>query len=368
MAVTQTIKIATLAACLALPTVAVANENPRKLLPPNDEFPVAVTVAPKAQSQAGSQTWQLLAVGDILLAGSATPVLREVGYTTPFAPYLDVIQNADVAYGNFEAPAGSRGAPLTGKTFTFQMPPAAVAAVKFVGFDVLHLANNHILDFGPEALAETIDLVMADGLLPCGAGANIKAARQPALYTAANGVRFGFLCYSLTFPEEFWANKDKPGTAFGHEAWVRADVTAAKAKADVVLAGFHWGAERMFEPKRYQRDLAAAAIAAGASAVIGHHPHVLQPIDVAAGAPVAYSLGNFVFGSYSAAVSDSALLRLSGQGSRVTEVAVLPIDVHNPRVDFHPRDLPAEQAKAVAEFLLGPMATQNGRWWTRAVP
>lgn len=341
-----------------------AESKPRKLLPPHRDSPTIVTTA-YSKSMQQHLSWQLVAVGDILLAGSATPVLHEVGYTTPFAPYIDIIQNADVAYGNLEAPVGIKGAPILGKTFTFQMPPAALEALSFVGFDVLHLANNHILDFGPEALAETTERIAKAGLKTCGAGQNIQAARQPAFLTTANGVNFAFVCYSLTFPEEFWADHNKPGTAFGHEAWVRADIAAAKAKADVVIAGFHWGAERMFEPKRYQRELAAAAIAAGASAVIGHHPHVLQPIEINNATAVAYSLGNFIFGSYSSAVSDSALLRLRGIGAHITEVAVLPIDVHNPRVDFHPRDLTVDKAKTVAEFLLGTTARQDGRWWIR---
>lgn len=309
--------------------------------------------------------WQLVAVGDILLGGSAEPELKG-DYGSPFSNYVDILQGADVTYGNFEGPVGVKGAPVPGKTFTFQMQPAVLPVLRDVGFDVLHLANNHILDFGPESLAETIDLIDGHGFARCGAGENVKAARQPATVTTDGGVRFAFLCYSNTFPEEFWAGATSPGTAFGHEAWVRADVAKAKADgANVIIAAFHWGAELMTAPKDYQRHLAQAAIAAGATAVLGHHPHVLQPLDLIDGRPVAYSLGNFVFGSYSKNVKTSALLRLSGSGDRVTEIAVLPIDVYNPVVNFHPKDLPSNAARDVARFLLGRDAKQDGRWWVQ---
>lgn len=300
----------------------------------------------------------------MLLGGSAAPELARFGYQAPFAPFVTDFAAADVVYVNLEGPVGTRGAPVAGKTYTFLMPPAVIPTLAAAGIDVLHLANNHILDYGIEALEDTLTLAATAGLATCGAGSTLAAARAPAIVTAASGVRFAFVCYSNTFPEEFYATPNRPGTAFGHAAWVRADVTAAKARADVVVAAFHWGAELMTTPKDYQRDLAAAARAAGATVVLGHHPHVLQPLELHDHGVVAYSLGNFVFGSYSSKVRTSALVRIRGRGAAVTEVSVLPLNVFNPQVVFRPRVLAADAARSVATALLqGPVVPTGGGWW-----
>lgn len=327
------------------------------------EPPVVVGAQP---ANAEKRDIVLQAVGDINLAGSASRLLPFVGYDYAFWGTRSLLQQGDVNIANLESPIGTGGASAD-KRFTFLMPPSVYPFLKGEGFNVFHLANNHILDFGPAMLQETIDVLRRGGSHFAGAGENLAAARRPAVFSV-KGVRFGYLAYSLTFPEEFYATADRPGTAFGHEAHVRQDVAALRPQVDLVIVAFHWGAEGMKTPKPYQRQLGQAAIEAGADVVLGHHPHVVQPVEFFRGKPIFYSLGNYAFGSYSNRVEWGALARLRYSVSsqdpspRLTSIEVLPLDVNNFRVDFCP--MPANAAAAERAFLEFSQGSQalGSRW------
>jgi len=186
------------------------------------------------------------------------------------------------------------------------------------------------------------------GIHGVGAGRNMAEARTP-VYMVKGGVTVAFLAYSLTFPEEFWAGPDKPGTAFGQEQDVRADVAAARQKADIVVVSFHWGQEGKTELRDYQVQLAHAAIDAGANAVLGHHPHILQAVERYQDGVILYSLGNFAFGSYSNTATRSAMALLTFRNRQWSELRLLPINVRNAEVVFQPRPLSGRDAAEVVE-------------------
>ena len=287
----------------------------------------------------------IIAVGDIMLGGTATPELARFGYDYPFARVADVLRRGSVVFGNLEGPLTKRGT-AAGKQYVFRSPPQLVApALARAGFNVLSLANNHSMDYGLDGLRDTMQALTQAGVHYAGAGENLAAARQPAIIEA-DGTRVAVLAYSLTFPEEFWAAADRPGTAFGHEHQVRADVAAAKQRVDIVLVSFHWGREGTVEPRDYQRTLGRAAIDAGAAAVIGHHPHLLQGIERYRDGVILYSLGNFVFGSYSPDAARSAIAEFQFRNGRAREVKLYPINVLNSEVVFQPY------------LLIGPAADQ----------
>lgn len=293
---------------------------------------------------------QIVAVGDIMLGGTATPELARFGYDYPFARVRSLLGRADVVFGNLEGPLTNRGTAAV-KQYVFRSPPKSVApALARAGFSVVSLANNHSMDYGADGLRDTISALNHAGIRHAGAGNNLAAARQPAIVTVG-GVRVAVLAYSLTFPEEFWADNTHPGTAFGHEYQVRADVAAAKKRADIVLVSFHWGREGTVEPRDYQRKLGHAAIEAGAAVVVGHHPHLLQGVERYRGGVILYSLGNFVFGSYSPAAARSAIARITVRGGRVREVELYPIDVLNTEVVFQPYPLTGQAADEVVAEL-----------------
>jgi poly-gamma-glutamate synthesis protein (capsule biosynthesis protein) len=130
---------------------------------------------------------------------------------------------------------------------------------------------------------------------------------------------------------------------------VRADIEKARPSADLVVVSFHWGAELMTTAKHYQVELGRKAIDWGADLVLGHHPHVLQELEVYKGHLIAYSLGNFVFGSESNRTNSSMILLLTFQGKGLARVEAVPLDVNNYRVRYRPRVLSDQAARDVLE-------------------
>jgi poly-gamma-glutamate capsule biosynthesis protein CapA/YwtB (metallophosphatase superfamily) len=306
------------------------------------------TVTP---SQAESKRLVIAAVGDIMLDGSAREIMREQGYDYAFDKMRPWLQKADIAFGNLEGPLTDRGEPAPDKKYLFRSPPAKVAdALKAAGFDIVSLANNHSLDYGSEGLADTIAALDKVGVHHVGAGENLAVARQAAILQR-NGLKVAFLAYSLTFPEEFWATAKRAGTVFGYREIVEGDIRAAKQKADIVVASFHWGQESKTELRPYQVALGHAAIDAGASLVIGHHPHILQSVERYKDGVILYSMGNFAFGSYSPNAKVSALAEIEFDGNKLTQVRLQPINVFNIQVLFQPQPLVGQAAADVVDHL-----------------
>lgn len=293
----------------------------------------------------------IAAVGDIMLGGTAGPELERFGYDYPFEQVRGVLTQADIAFGNLEGPLTNGGKPATQKQYVFRSPPDKVApALARAGLRVVSLANNHSMDYGREGLIDTMRALDQAGIRYVGAGETLAAARRPAIVELP-GARVAFLAYSLTFPEEFWATAESAGSAFGHEHQVRADIAAARKQADVVIVSFHWGREGTTVLRDYQTQLGRAAIDAGASAVLGHHPHILQAVERYRQGVILYSLGNFVFGSFSADATRSAIALLTFREGRVQRVRLVPINVKNAEVVFQPRLLTGTDADEVVTTL-----------------
>ncbi|HEU0189294.1 MAG TPA: CapA family protein [Gallionella sp.] len=320
------------------------------------------TSEPVSSSSAAESTDLVVcAVGDIMLDGTARPVMAEQGYDYPFVKMLPYFNGAQIIFGNVEGPLTDRGTPEDGKTFVFRSPPDKVgAALRAAGFNVVSLANNHTLDYGADGLIQTIETLDAAGILHAGAGADLMAARQPALIQV-NGLKVAILAYSMTLPESFFAGPNKAGTAFGHESQVSADVMAARKQADIVLVSFHWGQEGKTALRDYQTHIGHSAIDAGAHVVIGHHPHILQGIEQYKDGVILYSLGNFTFGSYSMNSARSAVAQLRFHNARLQSVRLFPINVNNFEIHFQPQPLTGAAADAVIDELSMLSASLNTR-------
>ncbi|MCK9418274.1 MAG: CapA family protein [Nitrospirae bacterium] len=292
----------------------------------------------------------IAAVGDLMLGGRAEPMLNDFGPDYPFAEVMPFLSNADVAVGNLESAISTRGIAVENKKFTLRAGPIAAQALKKAGIRVVTLANNHSMDFGPLALRDTLTVLDENDILHTGAGMDLDDARSPA-FLKVKGRTIAFLSYSLTFPLEFFASAGRPGTAPGYDDFVRADIEKARSSADLVVVSFHWGAELMTAAKDYQVELGRKAIDWGADLVLGHHPHVLQELEVYQGRIIAYSLGNFVFGSESNNTNASILLLLTFQGKSLSRVEAVPLDVNNYRVKYRPRILRGKPAREVLESI-----------------
>jgi poly-gamma-glutamate capsule biosynthesis protein CapA/YwtB (metallophosphatase superfamily) len=198
--------------------------------------------------------------------------------------------------------------------------PSVAGALKEAGFHVVSFASNHCMDWGREAFFDTIDALEGEGLSVVGVGGDIEEARKPAIIDC-NGTQIAFLAYNSILPAGYWADAgrpgcvpmraltlyeqiepDQPGTpcrvhTYPHRDDLEAvvdDIVGAKARADLVVVSMHWGIH--FVPAvlaQYQREIARAAIDAGADLIVGTHAHILKGIEVYAGKAIFYSLCNF---------------------------------------------------------------------------
>ncbi len=251
-----------------------------------------------------------------------------------FEKVKDLTRASDLYVANLECPFTDKGTKLQ-KNFNFRARPELVAGLEAGGVDVVSLANNHLMDYGAEGLFDTLTVLDTAKIARFGAGRSLAEARSPAIVDV-KGVKVAFLGYFFLGdrniePKEVIATDSTPGVA-GHftdtqalKAMLQADVRAAKKKADHVIPFFHWGREGRGNPEPYQVELGHAGIEAGASAVIGSHPHVLQGVEVYRGKPIVYSLGNFVFGgNWNPGDKRTALVHLLVTKDAVTKVELTP--------------------------------------------
>jgi poly-gamma-glutamate synthesis protein (capsule biosynthesis protein) len=331
---------------------------PAAVLPAPDAgvTPAAAVPPEPATRTTAADTLLFGAVGDMMLGSWLTPLLDSLGVDYPLTAVTPLLARADLLLGNLEAPflADTTGAVRAEKTYTFAVPPRHIGVLTAAGFDVVTLANNHILDFGTAGLDTTRTLLEEAGIAHAGTGPDRGAAHRHVLVERA-GRRVAVLAYNHVFPEEFWAGSDRPGTAHADDAGLAREVARAAAEADLVVVTFHWGAEGMETPKDYQRILARIAIDHGADLVVGHHPHVLQPLEWYRGRLIAYSLGNFVFASYSETPTGAVLLvRFEGEVPVAAEFH--PLDVNNLRRAFRPVPGPAARWPRLGSTVVAALA------------
>jgi poly-gamma-glutamate capsule biosynthesis protein CapA/YwtB (metallophosphatase superfamily) len=254
----------------------------------------------------------LAAVGDVNLGDAVGTAIARHGARYPWLSVARVLRSADLAVANLECAVSTRGAPWPGKQYTFRGKPSSLrAAGRFAGVDAVSLANNHSLDYGRAAFRDTLANARRFGIAPFGGGRDIVAARRAAVLRRGN-LRVAFVGFSDVRPLGFDAGPGLSGAAPAFPEHIRAGVRAARRRADVVVAYFHWGIERSTVPSSRQHALAQTALDAGAKVVLGAHPHVLQPI-VRRGKRrlVAWSLGNFVFAAFSPGTERTGILRVS---------------------------------------------------------
>ncbi len=239
--------------------------------------------------------WTLLAAGDFcaisrfMEKGSLEDKLSQV----ITGELHDLIATADIAIVNMEGPIRTSSASIPKSGPAIQMDVAVPSVLKSIGFDVVSLANNHIMDYGPQALHCTIEACEDEKLLVCGAGENLYEAVKPAERVVAGGIRVAVLAFC---EQEFGvAHDEQPGSAWISHPQVVKRVAEAAETADVVVVLAHGGVEEVpFSPIQRQAQL-RQFIDAGATLVIGHHPHVPQGWELYRQGVVFHSLGNFLF-------------------------------------------------------------------------
>ena len=283
---------------------------------------------------------------------------RELLFPLYFSGLKPVLDWADLAMVNLECPFTERGTALV-KNFTFRARPELVQILKEGSVDAVTLANNHLMDYGADGLADTIDTLDQAGILHFGAGKDLGAARRP-LIVERSGVRLGFLGYyfqdarDMKEPRELFARKHDPGVAGCYtdlecmKKMLDQDLKHLVRHVDAAIPFFHWGHEGSLEVRDYQIELAHRAIDHGARAVLGAHPHRFQGVEVYHSAPIFYSLGNCVFGGNKDPQDKlSAVARLRVPKSGAVDADLVPSQVTSwPDAPFQPFPFEADEKSA----------------------
>jgi poly-gamma-glutamate capsule biosynthesis protein CapA/YwtB (metallophosphatase superfamily) len=301
-----------------------------------------------------ASTWTIVAGGDIMLDRGVAKVVKVQGKGADFpfsggtatitgrtccsaldnpvpttrrtgnaGAVRDLLKSADLAVANFENPAPDAFRYHTRGT-TFSADPRLIAGLAKAGIDVVSIGNNHIRDAGAQGIIDTIKNLKKYKIKSTGAGANLKAARTPAV-VSVNGVKVAILGYD-TIAKGYAAGPSTAGSAQLSKAVVKADIKKARAAgADVVIVYPHWGTEYSPKPFAAQQALARSVIDAGADMVIGNHAHWVGAMEVYKGKPIWYALGNFVFDQdWSEPTMEGITLELTFRGSELAQVRIRP--------------------------------------------
>ena len=236
---------------------------------------------------------KLALAGDTMLGRGVADRLETVGADELFAPELvEILREADLFILNLECCMSARGEPDAGAVFHFRAPPWATQVLTRLGVDCVTLANNHALDFGLDALVDTLAHLDAAGIRVVGAGTDVERARAP-IVLEADGFRLGVVAVT-DHPRRYAAESDRPGVAYAQlerrdlPEWLH--TTVAALEVDATLVTPHWGPNMIPEPVPHVRAAATLLHEAGATIVAGHSAHVFH--GVAPG--VLYDLGDFL--------------------------------------------------------------------------
>ncbi len=241
---------------------------------------------------------------------------------TVLSAIAPTLSAADVTMLNLEAALGTGGSPQP-KKFTFQVPAQAIDAVKAAGVDVVTMANNHGMDFGPVGFADSLRIERESGFPILGIGADDTEAYTPWV-TEAKGQRIGFIGANDIFDDNLrsaWtAAPGHPGLASAEEAHqerLAQEVRTLRPEVDTLVVFLHYGTETQLCPNARQKELVELLTGAGADIVVGSHPHRLQGVGYHGQQFVAYSLGNFAFQANSPEGAATGVLMVTATGRRI---------------------------------------------------
>jgi poly-gamma-glutamate synthesis protein (capsule biosynthesis protein) len=304
----------------------------------------------------------MLLVGDVYVQRDDPPsVFKYAG---------QMLRDADFTFGNLEGSTSEAGKPWSIKETNWRADSRQVEALSAAGFDAVTVANNHMLDFGHEALRETLGHLDRLGIKHTGGGENFAEAHKPAI-VEKDGCRVAMLGYTSVFIPEWAAGENTPGLAVmrattsyqaprrvfevpGTPPIIRTrlveedreqlarDIKAAREQADIVVCAFHWGVSQGFmNIAEYQTELGRHAIDCGADLVFGAHPHVIQGVEVYKGKALFYSLGNFTFAQHNPKKKhelESLIVRARIRNKKIETVEIVPAQC-DANIDPHPLDL-----------------------------
>jgi poly-gamma-glutamate synthesis protein (capsule biosynthesis protein) len=259
----------------------------------------------KAPAESADGTVTLAAVGDVFFARGVAHQIELHGTDYPFEFTSDILSRFDLAFCNLECALSTRGTPRV-KRYLFRADPSSAFMLSNAGFDIVSVANNHTLDFGPEALRDTVDAIEGAGMIAV--GARVKGSDDSGVKVVEkNGLKVGFLALSDfdAFDEE---TPEGLPVVMGVDAHrLAGQVADAKTRCDVLIVSMHWGIDYLNFWTERQQKIAEICIDSGADLILGHHPHVQQDVGMYKGRPIVYSMGAFLWDSTSRGADLSAI-------------------------------------------------------------
>lgn len=297
-------------------------------------------------------------VGDIMLSRYVSESVYNNfngDYRSLFTYVEPFLKGADIVFGNLENPVTDERmkirenvVPIMQHPFiglnsiinsccNFGAEPQALDALKWAGFNVVNIANNHMGDVGIKGIEDTIYNLRRAGIDYVGGGLDSNESHRPYIFSK-NNINIGVLGYSNIRSSEIWkATETRAGISIYDENDVKKDIKLIKNLADIIIVSMHFGKEYDRSPDNNEIDIAHSLIYSGTNIIIGHHPHVVQPIELYKGGLIAYSLGNFIFDQDNYDRSVGLLLEIFINNDK--NIYVIPREViinyaHQPIIQF----------------------------------
>jgi len=296
--------------------------------------------------------------GDCAFTEDLSEAIEQRGHE-PFGDTVEVLRAADIAMVNLEsvlAPKDAPSRPHRPGAPILRGSPSVAPALARAGIDIVSVANNHAFDRGTEGLRASLDTLRNAGVRSVGGGLSSDDALRPEILEV-RGVRVGFLAFTETLnhrPDGSAAVAMIRKEAVGH-------IQALRSKVDVLVVSMHWGDQHTIDIAPRQVWWAHEAVEAGADVVVGHHPHILQGVEVYQGSAVLYSLGNFLWGRHRGKPAHAAIAELDVRKKlpRVNSFRLLPV------LSEAPLGLPHVEKGRAARFIRGGFISQSFRFGTR---
>jgi poly-gamma-glutamate synthesis protein (capsule biosynthesis protein) len=265
----------------------------------------------------------IYAVGDIMLGEQALcynfgvkSVIKTKGADYLFKEVKDIFRNGDIVFGNLEAPISDYTDKKGFEANFFRADPNVIEGLKNANFNVLSVANNHIMEHGDRTFLSTVSLLKENNITPVGVANKTEILE-------IDGFKIAILAYS--FIEDFIDNP--PYNKINSEKKIREDVENIRDFVDLVILSLHWGYEYVPFPSPEQVEIGRKLIDSGADIIIGGHPHVIQSYEIYKGKPIVYSLGNFIFDhTYIKSTQETAITKIRvDMNTKVVDVDIIPI-------------------------------------------
>ncbi len=266
-------------------------------------------------------------VGDIMLSRGVEHMVRTEGnndWNFPLKLISEYLSSADILFGNLESMISDKGHNV-GSIYSFRADPSSIDLLVNSGFNIVSVANNHSMDYTAKAFSDCLERLQNNEIKYVGGGNTKEESHSPTFINLSNGTEIAFLGYTSVGSPAWQAQENYPGISWLDLERIdilKEDIKKAQ-RADIVVVSFHFGDEYEKEPNFNQRVLGEVAIDFGADLVVGHHPHVLQPLEKYGNGWIAWSLGNFIFDQYfSEETMTGAILEVEIKEKNIVDVSL----------------------------------------------